>query len=305
MALDIATVVGPAGWATWHELTQRVDRATVARWVGTGRLVRLQPEVYALPAAAGDWRVRVEAAVRACGGLVSHGTALALWGLAPQAGPVHLTVEHRRSGRGSAGVVLHRSREVVSAIRRVEGLPVACPERALVDVWGSSRGRERADARAATITAVRRRLCGPRDLLHEIGRRPCLPGRAELVRLVALLADGCQSELEIWGCLQVLRAPGMPRFRQQRWITVAGESFALDAAYEEALLAVEMDGAAFHGSREQRERDIRRDALAATIGWQTLRFSFRRMTHDGERCGQEILAVHDARRRLLLPERVR
>ncbi|MGY1745015.1 DUF559 domain-containing protein [Blastococcus sp. SYSU D00695] len=305
MALDIASVVGPSGWATWEELTARVDRGTVARWVGSGRLVRLQPEVYALPAVAGDWRVRVAAAVRACGGVVSHGSALALWGLADPVGPVHLTVDVRRSGRGSQGVVLHRSRDVVSSIRRVEGLPVSCPERALVDVWGSARGPARQDARAATITAVRRRMCGPRDLLSEIERRPCLPGRAALVRLVGLLADGCQSELEIWGCLEVLGAPGMPRFRQQHRITVAGESFVLDAAYEEVLLAVEMDGAAFHGSREQRERDIRRDALAATIGWQTLRFGFRRMTQRADECRREIRMVHDARRRLLLPGRVR
>ena len=152
---------------------------------------------------------------------------------------------------------------------------------------------------------MRRRLCGTRDLLFEIERRPCLPGRASLVELVRLLADGCQSELEIWGCLNVLRGPGMPRFRQQHRITVAGESFVLDAAYEEVLLAVEMDGAAFHGSREQRERDIRRDALAATIGWQTLRFGFRRLTREPGVCRHEIGVVYDARRRLFLPERVR
>lgn len=305
MALDIATVLGPSGWATWNELTERVDRATVTRWVAAGRLVRLQPEVYALPSVAGDWRVRLAAAVQVCGGVVSHGSALALWGLAEPTGPVHLTVDVRRSGRGTAGVVLHRGRDVVPSIRRMDGLPVSCPERALVDVWGSTRGRARRDVRVAAITAVRRRLCGPRELLHEIERRPCLPGRAALVELVRLLADGCQSELEIWGCLEVLRAPGMPSFRQQHRITVAGESFVLDAAYEEVMLAVEMDGAAFRGSPEQRERDIRRDALAATIGWQTLRFGFRRMTREPVPCQREIRTVYDARRRLLLPERVR
>ena len=66
----------------------------------------------------------------------------------------------------------------------------------------------------------------------------------------------------------------MPPFVQQRRVAVGGESFVLDAAYDEVQLAVEMDGAAWHGSRQQRERDIRRDALLATVGWQTLRFSF-------------------------------
>ena len=98
----------------------------------------------------------------------------------------------------------------------------------------------------------------------------------------------------------MLRAPGLPRFTQQRTVTVGGRVHRLDAAYDDALLAVEMDGAAWHGSREQRERDIRRDALLATAGWQTLRFSYRRLTADPEECRREIRSVHAARRRLPL-----
>jgi very-short-patch-repair endonuclease len=64
------------------------------------------------------------------------------------------------------------------------------------------------------------------------------------------------------------------------------------------LLAVEMDVAAYHGSREQREKDIRRDALLATVGWQTLRFGYRPLTGDPEGCRREFRAVHDARLRL-------
>ncbi|MGY1734696.1 DUF559 domain-containing protein [Geodermatophilus sp. SYSU D00684] len=86
---------------------------------------------------------------------------------------------------------------------------------------------------------------------------------------------------------------------------MAGEVFVLDAAYEEVRLAVEMDGAAWHGSRAQRERDIRRDALLATRGWQTLRFGFRRLTAEPVACRREILAVHGARRRLFGADRVR
>jgi very-short-patch-repair endonuclease len=67
-------------------------------------------------------------------------------------------------------------------------------------------------------------------------------------------------------------------------------------------LAVEMDGAAWHGSREQRERDIRRDALLATVGWQTLRFSFARLTGAPDDCRREIRAVHAARLRVIRPD---
>lgn len=97
----------------------------------------------------------------------------------------------------------------------------------------------------------------------------------------------------------------MPAFVQQRRVTVGSETFVLDAAIEESMLAVEMDGAAWHGSRAQREADIRRDSLLATVGWQTLRFGVRRMTGSVEACRREILAVHLARLRLLRGDIVR
>jgi very-short-patch-repair endonuclease len=303
MALDVASVVGPDGWITWSALTARVDRKTVARWTAQGTLVRLQPGVYATSAAAELWAVRVEAAVLSRGGVASHRTALALWGLVPPGGPIHVTVEPARSNRHSAGVVLHRASELHDAIRRVNGVPLTCVERTLIDTWGRPGSLTLPTVRASAITAVRRRMCRPQDLTTELDRRPQLRARSSLTELVRLLAAGCQSELEIWGCLNVLRAPGMPRFTLQHRVVVSGRTFFLDAACEEAKLAVELDGAAWHGSREQRERDIRRDALLATAGWQTLRFSFARLTGSPEGCRHEIRAVHAARLHLIRPGR--
>ncbi|WP_138759353.1 DUF559 domain-containing protein [Modestobacter altitudinis] len=299
MRPDPAVVVGPDGWTTWELVTRQISPTTLRAWVAAGRLVPVGHARYATPAAAGQWRTRVAAALHATDAVASHTTALALWGLlAPRAGPVHVSVGVGASGRASAGVVRHRGRDVDWHRRRVDGLPVTSVERSVVDAWGSPGGCDRADLRGSAIAAVRRRMCSPEALEAELALRPRLPGRAELAQLVQLLADGCQSELEIWGCLHVLRAPGMPVFGQQRVVVVAGERFALDAAYDEVLLAVEMDGAAWHGSPEQRERDIRRDALVATIGWQTLRFSYRRLTGAADACRREVQAVHGARLRL-------
>jgi very-short-patch-repair endonuclease len=303
MVLDVASAVGPDGWITWEALTARVDRKTVARWTAKGTLVRLQPGVYATSAAAEQWAIRVEAAVLSRGGVASHRTALALWGLVPPGGPIHVTVEPTRSNRRSAGVVLHRAHELHDAIRRVDGVPVTCVERTLVDTWGRPGNLALPAVRASAITAVRRRMCRPHDLATELDRRPQLRARASLAELVRLLAEGCQSELEIWGCLNVLRAPGMPHFTLQHRVVAAGRTFFLDAACEEVKLAVEMDGAAWHGSREQRERDIHRDALLATVGWQTLRFSFARLTGSPEGCRHDIRAVHAARLQLIRPGR--
>jgi very-short-patch-repair endonuclease len=299
MPIDVVHVVGPQGWATLPDLLSRVSRRTVARWIADGRLVRLRPGVLALPSTAADWRTQVAAALENRDAVASHVTALALWELAPHpSGPVHVTVAPALSGRGSPGVVVHRSPVAFDDRRRVGGLPITSVERSVVDTWARPCGVPRPALRAAAITAVRERLCRPADLAFEVAARPALPGRLELDRLVTLLADGCRSELEIWGCLEVLRAPGMPAFVQQRRVTVGGRTFFLDAAYDDVLLAVEMDGAAWHGSRAQRERDIARDALLATVGWQTLRFGFARLTNSPDACRRDILAAHAVRRRL-------
>ena len=296
MASDPRQLIGEPGWITGPELLAHVSRSTVRNWVAAGRLVRLAPGVFVLPAAAGNWRVRAGAALQGRAAVASHVTALALWELIEHPpGPVHITVDPSQSRRGSPGVIVHRAPHAHAERRRAAGLPITAVERAVVDTWGTVGDPDRAGVRAAAITAVRRRMCRPSDLDRELARSTRLPGRAELGALIALLAEGCQSELEIWGCLHVLRAPGMPAFVQQRRVTVRGETFLLDAACEESMLAVEMDGAAWHGSRQQRERDIRRDSLLATVGWQTLRYSFTRLTRSPDACRRDIRAAHDAR----------
>ena len=193
MVHDVASVVGPDGWITWEALTARVDRKTVGRWTAQGRLVRLGPGVYTSPELAQDWRIRLEAAVRSRGAVASHRTALALWGLLPPGGPIHLTVQPGRSNRGADGVVLHRARDLRDLVRNVGGVHVTSVERAVVDTWARLGDVDRPAVRAAAITAVRRRMCRPRDLDQELDRRPQLPARSSFSALVRLLADGARA----------------------------------------------------------------------------------------------------------------
>ena len=97
----------------------------------------------------------------------------------------------------------------------------------------------------------------------------------------------------------MLHGPGMPRFVQQHPVALPSGTVRLDAAIPELKVAVELDGAAFHGSAEARERDTRRDAALAARGWVVLRFSYRRLMRDPEGCRREILEVCRARQALL------
>ena len=97
----------------------------------------------------------------------------------------------------------------------------------------------------------------------------------------------------------MLTGSGMPRFVRQFPVTLPHGNVKLDAAIPELRVAIELDGAAFHGDQIARERDIRRDVALAALGWVVLRFSYRRLTTEPDACRQEILAVCAARRALL------
>lgn len=265
----------------------------------------VQPGVVALPERATDWAVRARAAVLWSDGALSHLSALQATGLVHDPdGPIHVTVPAARNPRGGSGVIPHRSDRRLTTVRhgRMECLP---PERSTVDAWAwahspvrNPRARQEVPlVRQVLIEGVRTRSMHTVRLRRESDQRRLHAGRSALISLLDLVSDGCQSELEIWGALHVL--PGPPRLpapvRQHPVSFGDGRHVDLDAAWPEARVAVELDGAAFHGSREARERDLRRDTALAALGWVVLRFSYARLMSDPEGCRREIEAVVHAR----------
>jgi very-short-patch-repair endonuclease len=64
--------------------------------------------------------------------------------------------------------------------------------------------------------------------------------------------------------------------------------YILDIAFPVEKLAVEADGAAWHGSKKARKRDHIKDNVLAKIGWTVLRFSDRQIIEDCAGCVDEI-----------------
>jgi very-short-patch-repair endonuclease len=299
VAHDLPALLGPHGVARVSDLAGRVDRHTVGRWVADRRLLRPYRGVVAWPPAWEDWQTRALAAVLATDGTLSHVSALRVWRVVSEEGPVHVAVPAGRRALHARGVVVHRVQDLVTD--RLGPFPVTPLPRAPADTWALAHGsaghvRTVEVSRAAVIDCLRDRRVTCAQVRAETSRRPALPGRRELAALVGLVEHGCQSELEIWGVREVLRAPGMPRFVQQHAVALPFATVHLDAAVPELEVAVELDGAAFHGSAEARERDTRRDVALAALGWVVLRFSYRRLTREGEACRREIIAVCRARR---------
>ncbi|TFV85668.1 DUF559 domain-containing protein [Blastococcus sp. CT_GayMR16] len=101
--------------------------------------------------------------------------------------------------------------------------------------------------------------------------------------------------LEIFAVRNVLAIPGTPPCEQQYRPLLPRGPVRLDAAWPEAKIAVELDGAAFHSSPEARERDLRRDAALAALGWVVLRFSYRGLMREPEACRADIRAAYRTR----------
>jgi hypothetical protein len=294
---DLLALLGPTRTASTTSLSAIVGVRSIGRWVASGRLVRLHPGWVTVPELADDWTVRCHAASGYAGGPLSHITALALHELVDnEVTKLHVTVPGERRLRSSRWLRVHRSRTAVEVVR-ARGLAVTPVAHSLIDTWGDAHraGATRGFAgvaREAVLRATRGRRVTAAGLTAQLEMRPELPGRSALLELLGFIAGGCESELEIFGVRHVLAVPGIPACEQQYRLQLPGGPVRLDAAWPEVKLAVELDGAAFHGSREARERDLRRDAALAALGWVVLRFSYRRLTREPDACRAEILAAY-------------
>lgn len=282
------------GVAGRRRLLTCVSAAALDDEIRRGRLTRVFRRAYCRPWDADLPAIRERAALVSVGrgAVLSHTTAVRRWGVeVPPCDLVEVTLLDRRLSRPQPGLVVHRTARLPPSAT-LSGLPTARLEDALVMVFA----RPDLDGRALVIDAVRRRRTSVDVLDTAIAGHPRARGRRELAGLVSLLRDGCESELEIWGHAEVFSGAAFARGRRQVVVPTAAGTFRLDLAFEAERVAVELDGWAFHSSREQRERDMRRDAALAAAGWLVIRLSHRRLHDDPDGCRRDVLAALGARR---------
>jgi very-short-patch-repair endonuclease len=290
--------------ATRQELLEIAPSHVIDHAIRRGELKRVLPRTYMRTSALiSRPDGLLAAALRFVGGqgALSHTTALRLWGLpVPDPDKVHVTVPDRLQPRTIGVIVVHRRRVFSVGYPQTvvrSGLEVVRLERAVVESWGIL---ERTDERRApVIAAVGDRPSTVDRLFAEASSIPNLRGRSKLLGLLDLLRDGCQSELEVWGHLHVFGHPDLPNPRRQLQLKLGARTIYLDVAYEAEQVNVELDGAKYHFGPVNRERDMRRDAALAKLGWLTIRFSHDRLVTDTDQLRRELLAILAQRRRQL------
>lgn len=102
--------------------------------------------------------------------------------------------------------------------------------------------------------------------------------RIGLLAALADVAEGAQSNLEWRYVRNVERAHGLPAARRQAKIVTGNRTRYADNLYEEAKLAVELDGQAAHPP-EQRWADSHRDNEHACLGIMTVRYNWSDVTN--------------------------
>ncbi|MGW5555612.1 DUF559 domain-containing protein [Micromonospora sp. NPDC003944] len=302
-----ALLVRGHGLVTRRDMLRAAPAWTIQSAERAGRLVRLLPGVYGdatlIRHATADRptlaRVDRDVARRAVlayadgRGVLSRLTALDVWGLRrqPASEPVHLDVPRGSGLRDRPHlVVAHRSDLVIAPPQVVTrgGLPVTRLDRALVDSWPLLSPVDRS---SLLIRAVNDRLTTPQRLVAALASVPRMPDRGALGDLLDRLDAGCRSPLEIWGHDRVFTGSGMPTFIRQARVRVGSRTMYLDMFAEAERVNIELDGATSHGDPTEREIDLRRDALLASVGILVVRFTHRRLTVDPVQVRQETLAI--------------
>jgi predicted alpha/beta-hydrolase family hydrolase len=133
------------------------------------------------------------------------------------------------------------------------------------------------------------------EVQEALTERPNVGGHRSLAHTLDLIADGCQSELEVLGVLHVFRHRSLPPGVGQYKVHLRGREIRLDRAWPEVKLAVELDGRRHHTSPEDRQRDLARDAELAALGWVVLRFTYAEVRRDPEGVRRKVREAYRTR----------
>jgi very-short-patch-repair endonuclease len=255
------------GVVTTQQLAEAgLGRRSIAHRVQQGRLKRLHRGVYLVASLPAPLTPQM-AAVLACGAtaVLSHHAAAALWGVRPpRDGAIDVTVA---TGRHRKGIRVHRRQLEPSDVTRHHGIPATTPARTLFDLAAvlPQRDLDRAVEQAQVLGLVR-----PRALLE---RHPHRALQQALQQEPALTRSEAETRL-----LALIRAADLPA--PQTNVRVHGHE--VDFYWPEHRLVVEVDGYAFHGTRQAFERDRLRDGHLQARGIQVSRITWRQIAYTPE-----------------------
>jgi very-short-patch-repair endonuclease len=269
------------GVVTYEQLlASGLGPGAIKRRVAARRLQQLWRGVYAFGHQELRPEGRLTAAVLACGpgAVLSHRSAAALWELLPPwEGPVEVTVATKAGRQQRRGIRLHCCRRLdPKDLTTKNGIPITTPAKTLVDL--NAVVRDRLLERAYEQAQVRRLL--PPGAVEEALERAVGRRTRALRRLIAIerrTSTVTRSELEE-RFLALIRRGGLA----EPEVNARLAGYEVDFLWRAERRVIEVDGFAYHSTREAASRDRRKDDDLEAAGFGVTRFTADQVLHDPE-----------------------
>jgi very-short-patch-repair endonuclease len=246
--------------------------------LATRRLQRLYRGVYAFGHQELTPAGRLLAAVLACGpgAVLSHFSAAVLWELLrPWEGPADVTVAGRTGRTRRPGIRIHCVRRLdPQDVTVKDGIPITTPAKMLVDL--NAVVRDRLVERAFEEAQIQR-LVTLDAVVDALERSNGHKTRA-LRRLIATerrTATVTRSELEE-RFLALVRRGGLP----EPEVNARLAGYEVDFLWRAQRRVIEVDGHAYHSTRQATTRDRRKDDDLEAAGFRVTRFTADQILRD-------------------------
>lgn len=259
-----------------------LGKSAVARRAASGRLHRVYRGVYAVGHGRLTREGRWMAAVLAYGpkARLSHRSAAGLRAIRPDNRAKTDVSVPSRSARSRPGIDVHRSVTLTPADCTIEdGIPCTTLARTLLDLAEvvDRRSLERAIEKAEVLRLFDLRAV-EEVLFRANGRR----GAAVLTAVLADLKEPALTDTELEErFLALCREASLPSPEVNQWLDIDElPAIKADFLWRSERLVIETDGWESHGTRHAFESDRRRDERLKLAGYETLRFTRRRIIRE-------------------------
>lgn len=249
--------------------------------------------VYALGGTAATFHQAAAAAVLAAGevAVASHLTAGYLHGIVPlQPQVIEVLLPASCQSRKLEGVRVTRSRTLRRGDRcLVSGIATTTLPRTVIDL---ATILEPPEIRSIVIDARQSRRLSLRRVAKRLLDVGPLRNSGELRRIVWELDHRMVDSVLEEYVRDLLRAAGLPLPEPGPYAVRLGDrTVAVDIAWPEVKVAIEVDGYGYHSSRSAMDRDHRKQNALVLQGWKVLRISWDRVHRDPDGFVAEIAAL--------------
>jgi len=129
-------------------------------------------------------------------------------------------------------------------------------------------------ARTLADRALQQRWLAVEDAARRLETQPGRWGNRQIRRLLTQIGDGAAAESER-RLHRILRQAGITGWVPNLAVTaINGQRFEIDVAFPAAMLAIEVDGYAYHSDDARFQGDRTRQNALIASGWRVLRFTW-------------------------------